>query len=458
MPRPSLRSVNARNLRVLRASPLAEISGSLGDLGTLLPLLIALTRTGSISLSSTLVFGGLFNILSGAFFGIPLPVQPMKAIAADSISRQVDVRGTASAGIFVAGAVFLFSATGLLGWFARVIPVPVVKGIQLGAGLSLVLSAGGKLLQPLGWVSPSWADNLVWALFAALLLLTTARSRRFPYALFIFALGLVVILLQRISPTSSVPLPRFRPWRPVLFVPGIRDFLPHGLEAGLGQLPLTTLNSIIAVSHLSADLLPALPAPSCTALGFSVAGMNLLGCWFGAMPVCHGSGGLAGQHRFGARSGASVMLLGGLKLLLGLVLGESLVGLLQAFPKALLGIMVMAAGVELARVGQTLNDGARDLRAADDDEDGEAGEGPKRSREVGPEERGQRWAVMLVTVAGLLAFRNDAVGFGAGMCCHWSLSPPAWLDRLHRRTSGVARREAGEHECLLAGRPSEQEA
>lgn len=70
--------LNKRNLATLRNAPLAEVSGSLGDLGTLLPLMIALAMQGSIELGSTLVFSGLFNILTGLLFGIPLPVQPMK--------------------------------------------------------------------------------------------------------------------------------------------------------------------------------------------------------------------------------------------------------------------------------------------------------------------------------------------------------------------------------------------
>ncbi len=89
--------------------------------------------------------------------------------------------------------------------------------------------------------------------------------------------------------------------------------------------------------------------------------MNLIGGWFGAMPVCHGSGGLAAQYRFGARSGSSIILLGLFKILLGLVCGESLVGLLRRYPKSLLGVMVLAAGLELAKVGESLNYGARDL-------------------------------------------------------------------------------------------------
>ena len=74
----NIRKLHRNNVRALRNSPAAEISGSLGDLGTLLPLMITLAVQGSISLSTTLVFTGVFNIVTGVVFGIPLPVQPMK--------------------------------------------------------------------------------------------------------------------------------------------------------------------------------------------------------------------------------------------------------------------------------------------------------------------------------------------------------------------------------------------
>jgi Molybdate transporter of MFS superfamily len=73
-----IRRLHANNVATLRSSPLSEISGSLGDLGTLLPLMIALAVNNSISLSTTLVFSGFWNIFTGVAFGIPLPVQPMK--------------------------------------------------------------------------------------------------------------------------------------------------------------------------------------------------------------------------------------------------------------------------------------------------------------------------------------------------------------------------------------------
>jgi hypothetical protein len=74
----NIRRFQRHNIETLRRSPLSEISGALGDLGTLLPLMITLAVNGSISLSTTLVLSGFYNLVTGVVFGVPLPVQPMK--------------------------------------------------------------------------------------------------------------------------------------------------------------------------------------------------------------------------------------------------------------------------------------------------------------------------------------------------------------------------------------------
>ncbi|KAG8420698.1 hypothetical protein J3458_002631 [Metarhizium acridum] len=109
-----------------RRAPLAEISGSLGDLGTLLPLMIALAVQGSVHLGSTLVFSGAFNIITGVAYGIPLPVQPMKAIASAAISSGEDapMEAVVAAGQWVGAAVLVMSVTGLLRWAVSVVPIP----------------------------------------------------------------------------------------------------------------------------------------------------------------------------------------------------------------------------------------------------------------------------------------------------------------------------------------------
>lgn len=404
--------VNRHNVATLRASPVAEMSGSLGDLGTLLPLMIALAARGYVDLGSTLVTTGLFNIATGLAFGIPLPVQPMKAIASAALAgrdgHDMSLGVVMAAGQWVGLAVLVLSVTGLLGAAVRVVPIPVVKGVQLGAGLSLVLGAGSSLLQPLGWTAPA-LDNRLWALLAFAVLVATQRLPRFPYALAFFVLALLFALIMAGGP------PGVHIWHPVLMPGGPPRWLEggHALSMAVAQLPLTTLNSIVAVAQLARDLLPDAPhAPSVTEVGLSVAAMNLAGTWLGSMPVCHGAGGLAAQYRFGARSGASVVLLGLFKLLLGLIFGDSLVALLRYYPASLLGVMVLAAGLELAKVGNSLNNGAPDLWNV------AAADGVKVHRHLSDQERLERWTVMLTTTAGILAFRNDAAGFCAGMLCH----------------------------------------
>jgi MFS superfamily sulfate permease-like transporter len=414
--------------------------------------MIALSVTGSIDLSSTLVFSGLANIITGVVFGVPLPVQPMKAIAAVAISQKFTKDETAAAGLVVSFAVLALGVTGLLHWLHRVVPVPVVKGIQVGAGLSLAISAGSTLIQPLAWHTPA-LDNRLWAAAAFLILITATLVPRFPYALLVFLLGLVLAASQATTATHAATF-----WHPHPFIPSRETWLPSALDAALPQLPLTTLNSILAVTSLSASLFPSFPPPpSTTSLGLSVALSNLIGCWFGAMPVCHGSGGLAGQYRFGARSGASIIFLGSVKLLLGLFAGEAVVPLLRRFPKSLLGVMVLAAGVELAKVGQSVGDSA-DLWArvereqAIEAETGNEDDGRAREeKRAWVEKEGrERWMVMLVTAAGCLAFKNDAVGFLAGLCWHYGLLVPGWVEG--RRRSVRLERTGEEEGTGLMGR------
>ena len=422
-------SIQRHNFEVLRQQPLAEISGSVGDLGTFLPIAIALTVSHQISLPTTLIFTGIFNILTGCVFGIPLPVQPMKAIAAVALLKNFTAGQTQAAGIFVAACILFFSVTGLLGWFTSTVPIPVVKGIQVGAGLSLMISAGAKAMDELSWAGPSWEDNYVWVIFAFIALLMSAKVPRTPYALLTLMLGLALAASQ-LGHARGNHGPTFRLWRPYTQIPDKDEWKVGALEAGIGQLPLTTLNSIVAVVHLSADLLPEISTPTVTSIGLSVALMNLFGCWFGAMPVCHGSGGLAAQYRFGARSGASVMVLGIFKLMLGFFFGESLVDLLKKFPTALITVMVLAAGLELASVGESLNTiAARDVE-----------------KDPGEAERKRRWTTMLVTMGLLVAFKNDAVGFIAGMLCHWSYEMPEVLSKLRRKALNSRRTDENLHE------------
>lgn len=352
----------------------------------------------------------------------------MKAIAAASLDGGFSLQRTVAAGVEVSAVVFILAVSGTLGWLGRVVPGPIVRGVQVGAGLQLVVAAGNTLLRGLGWVRPRWTDNHLWtmATFGLLVFCAAfeARGRNsrvvLPFALVVTILGVVLAILAG----DDVPGNDLRDY-PVLWEPHVyrfswRDFR-DAIPTAVGQLPLTTLNSILATSHLAAQLLPAAPTPSLAHLGLSLAITNFVSAPFGAMPVCHGSGGLAGQYRFGARSGASVIILGIVKLLLGMFASGPVIWVIRRFPKSILGIMVIGAGIELAKVADGVNKDAFDLRES---------EGHFRSPDE--EERKKRFTVMLVTVAGILAFKNDAVGFLAGLTWHFAVNADnIWNGRRH---------------------------
>lgn len=155
------------------------------------------------------------------------------------------------------------------------------------------------------------------------------------------------------------------------------------VRGAIPQIPLSILNSVIAVCKLSGDLFPDREASART-VSISVGVMNFVGCWFGAMPVCHGAGGLAGQYRFGGRSGASVVFLGIGKLVLALLFGNSFVSVLNQFPIGILGVLLLFAGIELAMASKDMNSKEESF-------------------------------VMLVCAAVSLTGSSSALGFGCGI-------------------------------------------
>jgi len=373
-----------------------EISGSLGDLGTFIPLLVGMSVTNGLDFTSALFFAGLFNIVTGVAFSIPMAVQPMKAIAAVAIAEKLTQEQILAAGISTSAIILLLGITGLITVVNRVIPKPVVRGLQLGLGLQL-LEKGVLLVRDTNVV---WGlDSISVGILGFALVLAFASSRKVPSALILFAAGLGLALAINPEVVSSLRLGINLPhWVPLSW----NDFRSSFYRAAVPQIPLTTLNSVIAVCALSVDLFPDRPARP-RRVAMSVGLMNLVSGWFGAMPMCHGAGGLAGQYRFGARTSASILFLGAVKILLAVFFGGSLLALLHIFPGSILGVLLGISGLELALV------------ATDQTERVPA-------------------TVMLGTAAGVLALGSTATGFALG----WALALIiGWADGNRKSNSGA---------------------
>lgn len=320
---------------------LNEISGALGDLGTFIPLAAAISIVNGMDIGAILLFAGLFNVITGVLFGLPIPVQPMKVIAAVVIAEGLSSSETAAAGLLAGAIVFFLGATKLTEKLESVVPRAVVRGIQLGVGAKLFIK-GISFVS----ASPVWgADSIV---VAALLVAAVAISLRFakiPTALLLFSVGLGLIVIAQPQAISAFSISFIKLQT---IVPSSQDWLNGLIYGAIPQIPLTLLNSVIAVCVLSGDLFPDKRIPT-SRMAISVGAMNLIGCWFGGMPLCHGSGGLAGQYRFGARSGGSVVMLGLGKIVIGLFFGVSAMWILNAYPLSVLGVLLLFAGIELAK-------------------------------------------------------------------------------------------------------------
>jgi hypothetical protein len=323
-----------------------EIAGSLGDLGTFLPLLLAMAAQNGLDFAAGLFFAGFFNVVTGLVFAIPMAVQPMKAIAAVAITEGLSVPEIVAAGATVSAFILVLGVTGLIDAVNRLVPRSAVRGIQLAVGLSLVMKGVAMVV---GSSESLWAiDGGLAAAGAVLVVLLLSRSRVVPAALVLVAAGVGLALWKHPSALISIA---GHAWFPHARWPAVADFDRSVLKAALPQIPLTTLNSVVAVCALSADLFPERAADP-RAVSISVGLMNLVGAPFGAMPMCHGAGGLAGQYRFGARTSGSILFLGAAKMAAAVVFGASMMGLCRAFPPSILGVMLGFSGAELALVAR----------------------------------------------------------------------------------------------------------
>ncbi|MFA5812389.1 MAG: putative sulfate/molybdate transporter, partial [bacterium] len=160
-----------------------EVAGSLGDMGTFLPLLVGMSAQNGLNFATALFFAGFFNIITGLSFSIPMAVQPMKAIAAIAITEGLSVNEIVAAGATVSAVILVLGLTGLIGWLNSAIPKSVVRGVQLALGLSLLM----KGLQMVAGTGVMFGpDSYFVGALAALVVLGLFFSNRVPAALVLF--------------------------------------------------------------------------------------------------------------------------------------------------------------------------------------------------------------------------------------------------------------------------------
>ena len=325
--------VRFRNITNIRG----ELAGSIGDLGTFLPYVIGAITFAHLDASSVLIMYGLMYLFTAWFYRLPIPVQPMKVIGAAIIVQNLTAGEIAASGI-ISGIILLFIAlTGLIDKIARVTPMSVTMGIQAGLGVSLAL-LGIKMIRS------DWLLGVI----VLLTMLVLLNNRRFPASIVALLGG--TALAFGIHPELQFPALNWGLSFPQLVIPVWHDYYRGFFQGFLPQIPLTLTNSVLVTAILASQLFPSSSQRVneknlCLTLGIG----NLIGAPLGAIPLCHGSGGLAAHYRFGARTGYSIAFLGVVLLLIGLFLGSSGLLLMQIIPQAVLGGMLFYSGLDLIK-------------------------------------------------------------------------------------------------------------
>lgn len=354
-----------------------EWAGAFGDLGTLIPFVVAYISVLKMPPFGVLFAFGLAMLACGLVYRTPFPVQPMKAIgAAAAIQASVTPDMIYVAALLTGVIWFTLGVTGWATQAARLVPATVVNGIVFGLGFGFMLH-GLKMMQA------DWLVALI-GIAGALLLM---RNRTLPAMFVLLAFGLAVgawqhpALLNGIARQGAqLQLPSF-----ALANTNWHQLLLGALLLSVPQIPLTLGNAVIATKEENNRLFPHRPLSE-GRIALSTGIMNLFSAVVGGVPMCHGAGGMAGHIAFGARTGGAIVILGSLLLVLAFFFSGSVEMLFGLLPVAVLGVILFLTGAQLAL-----------------------------GKSEFPAQRGERLVVLLTAA---LCVWNVGAGFVAGMALH----------------------------------------
>ncbi|MFB6195436.1 MAG: putative sulfate/molybdate transporter [Haloplanus sp.] len=310
-----------------------EVTGAVGDTVTVLPIVVAVAALTDLALGHLLLGFAVFQVVWGLHYGHPMSVEPMKALAALVIAGGLSTGEFIAAGLLAGGVLLFVGRAGALGRLAPYVGEPVVRGIQVGVALLLLRTGVTTGLQR--------PDLAAFSVLVALC--AVALGYRNAAALAVLGVGAALAVTAAGPITPRLP-------SIALLDPARITFSRDAVGATLGQLAMTVGNAAVATSLLVEEYFDAEARPD--DLSTSMGVMNLLAVPFGAMPMCHGSGGVAGKYAFGARTATSNLVLGGFYALLAVVAVDAV----AAFPMAVLGIVLVLVALELGRAGADTDD------------------------------------------------------------------------------------------------------
>jgi SulP family sulfate permease len=332
------------------------------DLGVLVPLAAALILVNGLGAGPVLLGAGLLVLAAGTAFRVPFPVQPLKALTAVAVAERLAPHVIHAAGLEIGAFLLLLSVRGVADTVARVFTRPVVRALQFGVGVLLVIAAIRLVLDPpavfTGTPPSPWP--VILAVAAFVLVSWEARRQRYGLALAVLAAGVAaawfVARPPLHGPTFELPAPSLPP--PAAFGSAFVLLV-------IPQLPLTFGNAVVAVNDLAHTYFgPAArrvtPSRVClsSGLGNLVAGVG------GGMPMCHGAGGLTAHVRLGAGTAGMNLLLGSALVALGLFFAPQVPVVLGLLPAWALAAFLAYAGLRHALLVMDLRGAALVLAVA----------------------------------------------------------------------------------------------
>ena len=341
-----------------------ELAGSLGDLGTILPLAIGMIMINKLNPLGVFLSLGLFYVFSGLYYGVTVPAEPMKVIGAYSIATAISASQIMASAALMGVVLLLIGATGAMTLIGKYTPKSVVRGVQLSTG-TLLMAGGVKFMmgtskyQAMKNIGEPFLSvqalgpipiGIVIGVGAGILTLLLLDNRKLPSGLIVVLLGLALGLLlgtrEGLSQlTLRINLPQLLPfgW------PSQIDFTLALLILVIPQIPMTLGNAVIANADLSQQYFGAnSKRVTYRGLCISMALANFLSFFLGGMPQCHGAGGLAAHYRFGARTAGSNLMIGGIFVLLAGLLGTHTMAVVNLIPMSILGVLLLFSGSQLA--------------------------------------------------------------------------------------------------------------
>lgn len=340
---PAASTADGRTRALLTPRPaVGDVSGAVADLGVFVPLVAALVVVNGLDPAAVLVTAGTLVVVSGLRFGLPWPVQPLKAMTAIAVAQGLSAELLHTGGLLLGLCLLLLTATGLTGWLARWFTTPVIRGLQFAVGGLLVLSAVRLAATPPAvFAAAVLPGRELWLAGATVVAVAVSVARRW------YAAGAVLLVAGVVATVAVAGVPPLGAVGPTPFAFGLPDaaLVPTALVLlVLPQLPLTFGNAVVGVSDLAREEFgPRARRVTPAAVAVSAGAANVASAVVGGLPMCHGSSGFSAHVRLGARTAWMNVLLGSTLIVLGVVFPRQVLALLGLLPVwALAGFLAYA--------------------------------------------------------------------------------------------------------------------